>query len=465
MTAARKGTTGLSENAKKCLNRYVSETMQRAGIPGLSLTLTRGGNALFSRGFGYRDLESRKPATENTLYGVGSVTKSFTALAILQLEEKGLLNLSDSVTDYAGSFKIDEHASKTTISHLLSHSSGMPSLNVAEIILFKDIGTDTSFIPITGYEDFFNFLNESSGERHSPPGNKFLYWNEGYTILGKIIEDLTKMTYAQYIEENLLKPLGMKRSVFSRDKALADADHAIPYYRSEDGNYKPTEIPDGQMVLAPGGLLTSPVELSRYLGLWIGGDHSDSAILSRKRLEEAIEPRITASITGAYGKTFYGYGWMKINDFFGKSLVMHSGSVAASSGFVGFVPDLNIGVSIGSNCSDAPTTQIGMYALALLIEGANPDELPFLKIKRLKERLKGDYEDYRGYSKVRVSDGQDGLLNISIESDENHMTLPVLFDGEEVYTMVNDFRMPLEVRFGPAGRTEIYFERHRFLKR
>lgn len=456
--------SNLYGSSNEILNNYISKEMQKSNVPGMSITVVKDGKRIHSRGYGYRDLENLKPATENTLYGVGSVTKSFTALGIMQLQEDGLLNLNDKVAEHCSSFHVDKESDRTTLSHLLYHGSGIPSLNVAEVLLFRGTGMDTSFIPIADFGDFFDLLNSAADQRHGPPGKKHLYWNEGYMILGRIIEDLSGKSYSEYITERILKPLGMKRSTFRKSLAEDTKDCSVPYYRDRDDSLKPSTIYDDPMVLAPGGLLSSSLELSTYLDLWIG-DRKDSEILSRKYLDELVKPRIKSSFTGLAANSHYGYGWMVSEDFFGEKLIMHSGSVAASSGFVGFLPDLNVSVSIGANTSDAPTTRVGMIALATMIDGADVEELPFLKTRRIRERLKGDYSDYRGYTKVNISDGQDGILNMSIDSDEYHMILPIMIDGDHIYTVTNDFKYELEVRFRNESGVEIFFERHRFVKK
>lgn len=445
------------------LDHYVSLAMQKASVPGLSLTITQNGKIVYSRGYGHRDLEKRLPATENTIYGIGSVTKSFTSMAIMQLAEKGLIDINRPVREYLKEFHPDEESEETTIAHLMSHSSGIPALNASEIMLFRESGTDTSYVPMASFDDFMQFLNEAGGERHSPPGNRFFYWNEGYTILGKIIEDITGKKYTEYLEENILKPLGMDRSYFYEDDVFADDDHATPYYREQDGRNTPSRVSDEETGHAPGGLVTSTVALSKYLGLWT--TEKNRGVVSKASLQELIKPRMETFFSSWFDQIMYGYGWMSINNFFGKKLVSHSGSVAASSGYVGFLPELNVSVSIGANASDCPTSRIGMYALALFIDDVDPEELPFIKVEKKREALKGNYQDYRGYTNVEVLDGQDGLLNMKIDSDEFHTTLPIILDGNKAYTINGNAKMELEIRMKSEREVEIFFERHRFVKK
>ncbi len=446
------------------LNRFVSYSMQKAGVPGLSLTLTHNGEVVFSRGYGHRDIEERKPATEDTIYGIGSVTKSFTSMAIMQLSERGLIDINKPVREYLEDFHPDAASESTTISHLMSHSSGIPAINASEIMLFRETGSDTSYIPMTDFNDFMELMNASGSERHSPPGKRFFYWNEGYTMLGKIVEIVSGKPFSKYVHDNILTPLGMERAFFYEKEVMDDEDHATPYYRQRDGSNSPSRLSDEATGHAPGGLVTSSLELSKYLSLWTS-ERKDQKLLSEKGLHELIEPRIKTSFGSYFGPINYGYGWMVMSDFFGHTLIMHSGSVAASSGFVGFIPDLNVAVSIGANTSDAPNSKIGMYALSLLIEGASPQDLPFIKLSETREKLKGYYEDFRGYTRVNISDGQEGILNMQLESDEFHITLPIIIEKDQIYTISNDLKMELEVRMKNGRDVEIFFERHRFVKK
>lgn len=445
------------------LDNYVSLVMQKANVPGLSLTVSQKGKIVYSRGYGHRDTEKRLPATEKTIYGIGSVTKSFTSMAIMQLSEKGLIDVEKPVIDYLPEFHPDEESEKTTIGHLMSHASGIPALNASEIMLFRESGTDTSYIPMASFDDFMEFINGSGGERHSPPGNRFFYWNEGYTMLGKIIEKISGKSYPEYLQENILKPLGMDRSFFYEKDVFADEDHATPYYREQDGRNTPSRISDEETGHAPGGLVTSSVALTKYLSLWTGGDNK--GIISDASLQELIKPRMTTLFSSWFDEVKYGYGWMSINNFFGKRLVSHSGSVAASSGYVGFLPELDISVALGANASDCPTSRIGMYALSLFIEGVEPDNLPFIKLEKKREALKGSYTDYRNYTNMEIFDGQDGLLNMRIDSDEFHETLPILLEGDKAFTVNGNARMEVEVRMKNGREVEIFFERHRFVKK
>lgn len=453
-----------SERMEEQLNEFISKLIQKRKIPGISLTIVDKENVLLSRGYGYKNVEELIPATENTLYPIGSVTKSFTALSIIQLQEKGLINIHDPVTKYVPSFKVDGYADKTEIYHMLTHSSGFPTLNVAEILLLRNIGKDSSYIPMSDFHDFIDFLNEARDERVTPPGKSFFYWNEGYTILGKIIEEVTNEKFENYVKKHILEPLEMKSSGFLDDLEWED-DIATPYYFDKDQNREPVAIPNQYLVQAAGGLISSSLELSKYLRMWIGSKEFSEKIVKKESLLECVKPRIKSGRFGQFGEAFYGYGWLVNTDFFGKTLVSHSGSVGVSSGFLGFVPEMGIGISIASNHGDAPTSQIGIYALSLLM-GNNPDDsLEFVKKMKLREELKGDYTDFREYTIAKITDGPDGLLNMSFSSDEMEFSIPLILENDGIYTIMEDSRSPVTVKRQKNGKIEIHLERHRLVKK
>ena len=458
---AKPSSTELTRDKINKLNQYVSKAMQKGGVPALSLTLAMNGRTIFSRGYGRRDLASGKPATKDTLYGVGSITKSVTSMCILSLEKQGLLKTSAPVTDYLEDFRVDEYAGKTSLSHLMYHASGIASINAAEIVLFRDLGRDTTNIPLETMDDFMDFLNGASSERHSPPGRKFMYWNEGYTLLGRVIEKVTGKPYAQCVREIILKPLEMKRSTFSGNEALQDSDHATPYIR-KDGELAPAGISDHRTVLAPGGLITSSEELSRYASLWTGGSRG---LFEPGILKESIKPRFTVEEKGPYGKSHYGYGWSIQDDFLGHRIIQHSGAVGASSGFVGFLEDYGVSVSIGANVSEAPNSRIGLYALSLFVEGSGPEDLPFVKHEKMKDELVGMYGDYRDFSSLIISEGSTGNLALELRSDEYSISVPIIMDNDEVFIYMDNEKMPIEIRKSKDNRVEIFLERHRFVKK
>lgn len=447
-------------------NRFVSGVMQDKKIPGLAVTLVKGDEIVFSRGYGYRDLEKSLPASENTLFGVGSVSKSFTGVAMLQLAEKGKLKLDDPVTKYIDDYRVDEYAKDTTISHMLSHASGFPTLNAAEIMLMREVGKDSTYIPMADRRDFFDLINSAAAERVAKPGKAFFYWNEGYTILGYILEKITGKSFVEYMEENVLRPLGMNRSTYDNSSLFKDNDVARAYYFSDSGEREPLDNISHSLMDACGGVISSSHELSIYLRMWMGSQKFNNGVLTGKSIAEGIKPRIKTSRLGEEVDAGYGYGWANSNSFAGHNIIAHSGSSGVSAAHLAFVPEFNVGVAVTSNRGDCPTGQIGAFALMLLAKGIKEAEaLPYVKNAEIRKTLKGSYEDFRGFTKAEVFDGSDGILNLRFESDEMRYTVPLITENGRVYTVIDDIRMPVEIKHRQDGKLELLLERHRLVRK
>jgi len=170
------------------------------GCRGLSIAVVRDGEVIYARGFGFRDLAISAPATPKTSYCVGSVTKAFTATAIMQLVEKGLLSLDDPVSKYVGVIKDPE----VRIHHLLTHTSGIPVLGYAEALIDTYYGfRKDMLLPIAKSDDVLAYMIGYEDYPRMRPGERWFYLNEGYVILGKIIEKVAGVSYEEYVKRNI----------------------------------------------------------------------------------------------------------------------------------------------------------------------------------------------------------------------------------------------------------------------
>ena len=466
---------GISEEAVEKFERMIADAMMKLHVPGLSVALVRDGEVIYARGFGARNREENLPATPNTLYGIGSCTKSFTALAIMQLVERGKLSLEDPVSKYLP-IRVGSKEDPIRIHHLLTHSSGIPNLGVAEIIIGKMVGIEEKWIPMSSLEDLFLHINGAVEEVAARPGERFFYFNTGYTLLGEIIERVSGVSYEEYVRENILKPLEMKRSTFLKEEFEKDPDIMTPYIVEEkDGEVAitPTKHPFHKFVYAAGGLLSSVMELSNYLtmnmngGAFKGTRILDSSLLTQMH-EIGIESETLQAYYGRFGRTGYGYGWIIAEDFLGHKLVAHGGSTGVSSAHLSFIPDLKIGVAAAANTGQGPVP-VYLGALALLM-GKDPEkEIPAIRIEKRLNMLAGVYESYKGIHRVSVV--KRGAL-LFLESKERlwRIRAPLIPESEELETLKFYIvagpgqRFPVEFVVDPSGRVDLYLERHRLHK-
>ena len=156
------------------IEKFILEKISETRIPGLSIAVVKDNEIIYKNGFGYRDLKRAEPTTPRTLFGIGSVTKSFTALAILKLVEEDKISLDDSIEQYVP-LKIRPFGEEITIHHLLTHSSGIPALAYAEAFIRSFLGIDHCWLPICKPEDVITFMSDAQEWVEAKPGEKFFY--------------------------------------------------------------------------------------------------------------------------------------------------------------------------------------------------------------------------------------------------------------------------------------------------
>ncbi|NPE07400.1 MAG: serine hydrolase [Asgard group archaeon] len=379
----------------------IATLMQQMKIPGLSLTVVDKGKAIYTRGIGARSLKGNLPATPNTLYGIGSVTKSFTCVALLQLEEQGKLKIDDPVSKHID-FKIGKEDKPVLIKHLMSHSSGIPDLGIAAILIRRHSFPEMElFIPLSSAEDWLMHANAAQGEIVDEPLKRFFYFNGGYALLGLIIEAVSGMKYTDYIDEYILKPLAMNRSTFLREEFEKEEDR-MAAYATEKGKVKESTHPFDDLIYSAGGLLSSVKEMENYLQMFLNeGTFKGKQILKPESIKRMIEPMI-ALPEGVFGKAHYCFGLGKMENFFGETLITHGGSTAVSSAYLAFIPMKKMGVVIEGNVGN---TQGGLIAQAILTSllGKNPfEDHPALRLESKLNQLVGSYQTFKGINKAEI---------------------------------------------------------------
>lgn len=294
----------VSPSAKtvKKIEEYL-EKMDKVGYSG-SVLVAVNGKPVISRGYGYSDDDRRIRNSPNTVSDIGSITKQFTAAAILKLEMQGKLSTDDKITKYFQNVPADK--TDITIHHLLRHSSGLTG----------GVGGD---FETTGEAEFIEKV--LSSPLRSPVGTRFGYSNVGYSLLALIVEKASGQSYEQYLYEKLWKPGGMEMTGYSRPKF--NKDLIAVGYRGEERWGKPTEkewAGDAPYLhlKGNGGVLSTTVDLFK----WDRALMTDK-ILSAEARKKYYHPALRADETGS---SHYGYGWDVTKTGRGTTRVWHNGS-------------------------------------------------------------------------------------------------------------------------------------------
>ena len=278
-------------------------------LPAIAYGIVLDGVLVHSGAMGTINLNTRKPAETKSLFRIASMTKSFTAMAIMKLRDAGKLSLSDLAEKYATEMKtfkpLTKDAAKITIHNLLTMTAGFPEDNPWGDRQLEDTE-----------RDLVNFLNQGVSFS-SVPGFQFEYSNLGYAILGNIITRVSGMPYQQYITNEILKPLGMNDTQWEYSK-ISKEKLAIGYRWEEEQWKEEPMLHDGSYG-AMGGLITSIEDFSKYVALhlaaWPPRNDEDKAPLKRSSVREMqtpFMPRLFAEAKGRDGSAcpiLFGYSY------------------------------------------------------------------------------------------------------------------------------------------------------------
>ncbi|MGL1893969.1 MAG: beta-lactamase family protein [Spirochaetaceae bacterium] len=307
-----------SKTIEKEVDSYIETFSEYKAFHG-SILIASGDNILVRKGYGMANVEHEVKNNSNTKFRIGSMTKQFTAMAILILQEKGLLNISDNIDQYIPN--CPESWKEITIHQLLTHTSGIP--NFTSFPEYMDVmKKEHSVLQIMSL-----FMDKSL---KYTPGKFFSYSNSGYIVLGYIIEKVSNKKYEDYLNEHIFKKIGMKNTGYDHNKEIIK-NRATGYYfnGTQNADYIHMSVPHAA------GALYSTVE---DLYLWDRALYTDK-IVNKKSLDSMFTNYIGS----------YGYGW-KINETQSNSkLIEHDGMINGFSSYIGRYIDDDLVLIILSN--------------------------------------------------------------------------------------------------------------------
>nr|WP_321407122.1 serine hydrolase domain-containing protein [uncultured Carboxylicivirga sp.] len=293
----------------KSLVNWLTNYFEECNANGLSASIlvAQNGKILYNGGIGLRDKSENLPVTKETIFTTGSLTKQFTATAILKLQEEDLLSVNDSISKFFEN--IPEDKRNITIHQLLTHTSG----------IVGNLGYGVDFVPVSK-ESFLNEVYNSNLE--SEPGKQYSYSNVGYSLLAMIIEEVTRKDYETYLQQNLFQPAEMVHTGYLIPK-WDTTQIAHGYKCGEDwGNHlirwreKSNQI--SWHLKGNGGILSNPSDLYKwYIAL------KENKIISEESFEQLTFPHVKENESG---ESHYAYGWTIFNSERKTKIIAHNGS-------------------------------------------------------------------------------------------------------------------------------------------
>ena len=457
----------------KTFELLISDEMAKMKVPGLAIAILKDNEIIYEQGFGARDLDNNLPADIDTLFGIASDTKSFICVAILQLMEQGKLDIDDPVSKYVP-LTLGLETDPIKIRHLMSHSSGMPDLSGGDLYYtLQSRGLQVpSYLPLTPFtseRDFYRHVNAGEEYVTAKPGERFYYNNNGFQMLGDIIEKVSGLAMDDYIRVNILDKLEMNRSTLNPEDFKNDDNTAQGYHNISAGGDGKTKLSKisyysnnvRNNMKAAGGMFTSVRERVNYAMMHLhGGMYKGEQILGKQFLEMMHTPQLNPDGIGAknlsdgtgYGKSNYGFGLFTADNYFGYKLLSHGGNfIGCTSDFL-LVPELKLGIVAAANMVSGPRSII-YTALGLLLGKDAKTEIPFLVHRAHLKSLTGVYEAYKG---IQIKILQKGT-NLFIEPLE-----PAAFSGPPapLFPSNDDLQcMSYAILFMEGNRLNVEFER------
>lgn len=316
-------------NKTQQAEKLIDSLMQKAKIPGLSITVGTKDKIIWSQGFGYADLENKVPVRINSKFRIGSLSKTLTALAVGKLIENNQLNLSDTVQKYVPYFPKKKYP--ITIGELASHTAGIRDYNYRNGEYFSDKNYKS-------IEESINIFKDDS--LLFKPGSKYKYSTYGYVLLSAVIEGVTKANFIDFMQDSIFKPIGLKNTI--PDYNYDIIENRARFYDEVKGEIVNAYYVNNSNKWAGGGYLSTSFDLVKM----------SQNLLNHKFLKTSTIQKLWTPTTLSNGeRTNYGIGWRIDKDSSERIYVHHGGSSIGGRSFLMVYPKEGITIAITSNLS------------------------------------------------------------------------------------------------------------------
>ncbi|MEX2232512.1 MAG: serine hydrolase [Cyclobacteriaceae bacterium] len=398
---------------------------------GIAVLVSKDGKVIYKKGFGYADIEKKKLIRPDTKFRIGSITKQFTGAAILKLQEEGKISVTDKLSKFLPDFP---RAGEITIHHLLTHTSGIHSYTSKPEFISKVTSSITE-------EDLIAFFKNDPYD--FSPGEKWLYNNSAFFLVGHIIGKVAGKPYGDYLKETFFDPLGMTNTGVHSSK-LNLQDEAMGYTK-ENGQYKPATNWEMSWAGAAGAIYSTVEDLYKWNEALFNGK-----VLQEQSLKAGLTPVILSN-----GKkpdnANYGYGWA-LGEYRGQDIIEHGGGLHGFISQLARYPEENVTVAILTNIT--PTeVNINSHRIAEFLLWEKMDEQ---ESRAVNASVSEDINQYAGRY-----DFQSGVIMI-ISAEGNNLfaqltgqqKFPIFPSGEGEYfwKVVN-----AKVKFVKNGSGEVEY--------
>ncbi len=329
-------TDSLKTDLSVWIDSQITKGMDSLNIAGATIVVVKDDSILHIKGYGVANIEKQTPVDANTsIFGIGSISKTFVATAVMQLVEKGKLELDRDINNYLTDFQLAYRFNDSiTIKNLLTHSAGFDLK-----ITGTSVRNKKDYIPLNQY------LKKEMPKQIRPAGKAIAYSNQGYALLGLLVENVSGIPFYKYVEKNILSPLGMKSSGFTQKTELQD-NYVTSYFQDEKQliPYKQ----NWELCYPASSMSSTASDMAHYISMFLNnGSYNQHQILTKTSIET-----MTQKPFKQYNKAEFGWllGFQE-NSFNGNKIYGHGGAVLGFASQLFIFPEKHTGVFISLNCS------------------------------------------------------------------------------------------------------------------
>jgi serine beta-lactamase-like protein LACTB len=338
LVSSLEGASSLPEVVSEVRARILADCAPK--VPGLSIAVEQDGNIIWSEGFGFADLDAKKPVTPQTMFRIGSVSKPLTAAGLMLLVEKGKIDLDADIHRYVPDFPDKGH--RITTRQLAGHLAGVRHYQGDEFYMHRHFASVREGLHVFENDPLL-----------SVPGEKYSYSSYGFNLISMVMEAVAKKNFLSYMDSAVFTPLAMTNT--KPDDATRVIPQLTRFYKSVSGGGFALEPEvDNSYKWASGGFLSTPEDLVRF-----GSAHLQPGFLTRASLDALF----TSQETSDGKKTGYGIGWDIRKDKHGRPVWMHTGGSVGGTSVLMIQPDSRTVLAMTANCTDAPLDKANPSAI------------------------------------------------------------------------------------------------------
>ena len=416
------------------LNEQLKKRFEADQVPSVALEAVVKDNK-YECFYGAYNEDGDKP-TGSTLYGVASLTKSMTAVAIMKLQDDGKLSVTDLIKEWLPEINLpNQSENKITIHHLLTHTAGFPGMNAFNLARLESLERDPDGLKIFGafpkykkqvvtIKDMIEAMNDTDYDLIAEPGTLFNYSNEGYALLEEIIKRASNESYINYIKKIIFDPLNMNHSVFTVDELdhYPEVAHSYAFTKNKERKryYSPTWWESGE-IYGAGALKSTTSDILKYLEIFKGNQ-----ILSEQALEAMTKVHVKTP-----NENKYGYGLL-VGEFDGKKVVGHGGGVKGISSYMFVCKELDFTAVALTNIAEISAED---YILSVFNQITGIDvSIPIKTSASLPDLAKytGIYASNEG-NEIKINEGNSNQLTMEFD----HNSLELTHEKDDIFILPN----------------------------